>query len=253
MHRGERDDLRGKVEAQRNVLTAISVSPCGGSAARNVGIRWLSSSAHPESWVGFPDDDCVLVDGTLETVESLLPKSRLRFLLGQYGPSLSEIDGDVYPTRPLPAARLPFPHQRLVSGSTMYCRLGDLVKIGGYIDEIGVGAIWDAGEENDLVTRLLLAGARGVYLPQVRALHPYRQRSYLKSQAPWIGLNSAYASVSLRFVPTAVRSWLGLLGRVVTRRQSARDSLALARESVNPAALQVVKDRFMQARTVGRR
>ena len=141
VHRGERVDLRDRLQAEPNVLTVIPVSAYGGSAARNAGIRWVAEFAHLDSWIGFPDDDCVVVPGTLDAVEARLEDTSQRFLLGRYGPSLSEIDSAVYPDEPLTADRLPFPDQRLVSCSTMYCRLADLLQVEGFVEEIGIGAV----------------------------------------------------------------------------------------------------------------
>ena len=253
VHRGDRVDLRQQLQAEPNVLTVISVSPCGGSAARNVGIRWVAEFAHLDSLIGFPDDDCVVAPGTLRAVASRLEDTGVRFLLGRYGPSLSQIDAAVYPDEPLTADHLPFPDQRLVSCSTMYCRLGDLLHIGGFVEQIGIGAAWEAGEENDLVTRLLRTGARGVYLPEICVFHPYREREPTRSQASWIGLNTAYASVSLRFAPTALQAWAGLVARTLTRRQTARTSMEVARSAMNPSARKGVRLRFREAGQARRR
>jgi len=138
---------------------------------RNLGIR----QAHGELLV-FADDDCVLPDDYVEKLSRHLPQLSDRLLFG-FGNVLNLEDGQPFvptfkpPRKPVSAWNC----DTLCSVGLVFHRRS--FEIAGLFDEeFGVGARYPAGEELELLLRLLSKGISGIYLPDLVILHPRRSR-----------------------------------------------------------------------------
>jgi GT2 family glycosyltransferase len=147
-------------------LRSIRCAP-GLSRARNVGLR---NSLAPI--VGFPDDDCWYFEDTLGKVMGRFNADRdLQFLCGrivddQGGPCLHR-------NWPSEARNLAMADALVfVASAALFVRRGAIESVGPFDEDMGVGAAYGSCEEVDLVRRILRAGGRGIYDPDIRIGHP---------------------------------------------------------------------------------
>lgn len=140
----------------------------GLSRGRNLGLRHV----HGEI-VAFPDDDCLYPLDTLERVASAF--------VGD--PQLG-----VYTGMSITPAGVPSqgrwseePHRidrfNIWTSQTSYTtfyRSSTLAAAGAFNEDLGVGSgtLWGAGEETELMLRALRNGAKGLYDPALRIMHP---------------------------------------------------------------------------------
>lgn len=133
----------------------------GLSRARNIGLQHASGDI-----LCFPDDNCWYSHRTVEKVLRFFEdRPDIEFASGMQ----RSASGAPSMIRWLPAAsaitRRNVP--RTINSSTLFVRARCFSVVGGFDEALGVGAVspWLAGEENDLVYRLLSAGYSGYYCP----------------------------------------------------------------------------------------
>jgi len=136
------------------------------SHARNVGLLECRGAI-----VGFPDDDCLYPPGVLALVDA-------RFAAD---PTLDMLTGPAQsPTGGLGSGRWaatsgPITLEtvwKTVIAFNLFVRRDLLQRIGGFDDDLGVGARFGACEETDLAIRGIKAGAKGFYDTELRVVHP---------------------------------------------------------------------------------
>lgn len=145
----------------------IRCSVQGTSLARNAGWR-----AARGVWIAFVDDD-VRVDPTW--AEALRAATQAR-------PGVSFLTGRLRLERPTERpvavfdADTPIPIDRATvddvgHGANFVARREALEAVGGYDESLGPGARWQAGEDLELIDRLVVAGFTGRYEPGVSGYH----------------------------------------------------------------------------------
>ena len=143
----------------------------GLAANRNVGIQ----NAYGELLI-FADDDCVLPDDYVEKLSSYAPQLSDKLLFG-FGNVLNLEDGQPFvptfrpPSKPVSAWNC----DTLCSVSLVFSRRCFEI-VGLFDDEFGVGAHYPAGEELELLLRMLKKDISGVYLSKLVIFHPKRSR-----------------------------------------------------------------------------
>jgi GT2 family glycosyltransferase len=148
----------------------------GLSRARNLGLRLIYeeiSAAQEPVFIAFPDDDCVYPEGLLEGVVRLIkthPSSD--FFALPYGDETG-----IAPRFP----KIPR-HISLWNVFHFTSSVGLFVKARALVDmffdeKIGSGTDLPAGEEIDLVIRLLARGRRGVYDPTQVVYHKVNRKN----------------------------------------------------------------------------
>lgn len=137
----------------------------GLSQGRNVGLIFASGDL-----VAFPDDDCLYDSNVLREVLRVFAENPLVGFLGVGSKdALKDATTIPMPTEPCGINVRLMP----LFSPTLFVRRSWLAKVGGFDESLGVGApFYGAGEETDLVLRLLSAGALGIYLPQPIVFHP---------------------------------------------------------------------------------
>lgn len=244
IHRGKDAHARHLLEAHPGVLQVLTVEPMGVSQARNTGLRWALSRFAADTVVGFPDDDCTYPVGLIDAV--LTRVRGVDFVVGRYAPDLALVDTSSFPDRCAPLDSLPL---RLpVSSVGIFARLGDVNRIGGFQERLGVGATWDSGEDHDLVVRLILSGRNGRYEPAIVVNHPYGARPRWCRRSGWLGLMTAYSREDRRYAIPAARAWAALTADVVLRHMSPNTGLAIARASVDSTTALEVRRAYRRAR-----
>ena len=202
IHRGTDVDARQQLERHPGVLQVMGVEPMGVSRARNLGLHWASSRFAEDTIVGFPDDDCTYPVGLIEHAVRFL--RAVDFVVGRYSPSPDSIDTAAFPDEPAPLDSLPVLGP--VSSIGIFARLGHVNSIGGFQERLGVGAIWDSGEDHDLVVRLIRSGLQGRYEPALVVNHSYAVRPLFSRRIGWIGLMTAYSREDKRYAFSALRA-----------------------------------------------
>lgn len=187
------------------------------SAARNAGAR----VAHGQ-WLAIPDDDCWYEPDTLAQVAA-----QLRSAPSLDGLAINWVEQShrVAPEFDNP---LDLDAWRRFNGSdassiTLFLRTDLVQRIGGFDERIGVGQWCGAGEETDIVLRLLEAGARIERLHTARVHHAFGPRpvaglaaEYRQARARARGWGALCAKHRLPFT-TLVRGLLGPLAWPVLR------------------------------------
>ncbi len=212
-------------------------SPLRGlSAARNVGLHRVSSP-----WVAFTDDDCVPDHGWLAAIHrrtcgSDAPDGVSGRVLpfGEASPrthtlSLRVSDRPaVFRGRALPWA--------VGTGGNMAVKVALLRQIGGYDERLGAGTPGAAGEDLELIHRLLRAGSVLAFDPAAVVYHARvsaerrlaTRRSYGFGMGAFVGL---WAHEDW-WVATAMARWLGLRAVGVARALRHADRWRLREEAL---------------------
>lgn len=150
-------------------LHLVRLKSSGGlSRGRNVGLAVAKGLL-----IGFPDDDCLYQPEVLFEVISFFEENPRIGFLG-VGSRDAERDESTIPLPTRPCGI----NERLMPlfSPTLFVRRGWLFQTGGFNEALGVGApFYGAGEETDLVLRLLEEGAVGAYQPTPVVLHPAKQ------------------------------------------------------------------------------
>ena len=140
----------------------------GLSRARNAGLRLARGDL-----IAFPDDDCWYPQHLLESVEGWFRSHSEVGLL-----SVALLDADNLPSVPnAPAKSLRCTKSsawRLAISPSLFIRNSVPIKIGGFNEELGVGAAtkYQAGEEIDYALRALQNGFQMWYEPSLTVHHP---------------------------------------------------------------------------------
>ncbi len=244
VHRGGDDALRRRLAGHPAVLRVLPSEPVGISRARNIALQWASEHVPESAVVGFPDDDCTYPRGLLRRVIEELGRSD--FVVGAYSPHVTRVDSRVFPAGRALLNRVP-PSQAIASVG-LFCRLGDVMRVGGFNERLGVGAEWDSGEEHDLVVRLIRSGLVGVYDPSLVVQHDYVRRLPSDRRVGWLGLNTAYANENRKFVPLAAKAWAALGIDVIRLRVPARNAANIARKSLDGETSRQVRAGYRNVR-----
>jgi glycosyltransferase involved in cell wall biosynthesis len=137
------------------------------SHARNLGLTRCRGE-----FIGFPDDDCVYLDGFLASVDAIFRADpRLDALSGI---SVSECtkqgSGNRWRMERGPVA-LDTVWTSAISFN-LFLRKHVIDRLGGFDETLGIGCRFGSGEETDLVVRALQAGATMIYDPALAVVHP---------------------------------------------------------------------------------
>lgn len=188
------------------------------SAARNAGIQ-----AAQGRWIAVPDDDCWYDPDTLALVSDRLSRAP------QVQGLVINWPEQVHRVAPEHDSPLQFDAWRRFNGSdassiTLFLRADLLRQLGGFDERLGVGQWYGAGEETDLLLRLLAQGAVIERLPAARVHHAFGPRpvgslgaEYRHSRSRARGWGALCAKHRLPVITTG-RGLLGPLAWPLVRR-----------------------------------
>lgn len=140
-------------------------SRCGLSAARNDGLAVASGL-----FAAFPDDDCWYLPHTLATIDDLM---KAHPTMG--GITVACCDADARPS----VQNWPLREMEIYARNVWRCAVSigiflhreKITAVGGFDESLGVGALWESGEETDLLLRLLAGGMQILYQPEFLVGH----------------------------------------------------------------------------------
>ena len=145
------------------------------SAARNAALMVATGE-----WVAFPDDDCWYEPETLAAVRHA---AQNRSQVGAFVICWVEhYDAGCRPS-PDQRDRLTLDAWRRFRGGdassiTLFMRREAVVRVGGFDERLGVGQFYGAGEETDLILRLLTDGVEIMRLSSARVHHAFSTAIY---------------------------------------------------------------------------
>ncbi|HEX7120000.1 MAG TPA: glycosyltransferase [Longimicrobiales bacterium] len=198
-----RDDatLRA-IEARRCAgapIRYLRIPPRGLSAARNA-----AAAATERPILAFTDDDCVPARGWVATLDRVFAEStELAAVtgpvlpLGPARPGLHAVSGRTSAVRAEYRVRaLPW---RVGTGGNTAVRRAWLERLGGFDERLGAGTPGGAGEDMDLLYRLLRAGGTIRYEPDARVFHERQSTARRLASRPRYGHGmGAFCALRLR-------------------------------------------------------
>lgn len=230
------DDTSAEVStrySQSLPIEHVRVSRRGVSKARNAGLRYAAADL-----VSLADDDCWYPDGLLRAVGE-----RFAGDPGLDGLSVMQVDEQLRPSngrwarRPGQITRLNVWGRGVAAG--MFVRRSALLDVGPFDETLGrASGVWEAGEETDILIRIVAAGYRVDYDPSLFVHHPDPERdsAAVYPIERWRGYAEAMGHVMRkhRYPLHAVAYWCArpLVGAVVSAahgdRRRARLRLAVS-------------------------
>lgn len=136
------------------------------SSARNLGLHVASGQI-----LGFPDDDCIYPPGTLDHLNHRFASDA--GLAALAGAAITK-EGQVVSTRSHHEARLITKETVWTSviSFAFFIRADIMHRVGLFDEDLGIGARFGAAEETDLALRVVGAGAKFLFDPTVKIVHP---------------------------------------------------------------------------------
>ena len=236
--RGWQESTRKETADRHEIAVEMidAVAELSLSESRNLGLQYLAErDPASDGIVAFPDDDCWYVEDTLANVaEAFATHPDLPAVSGRYGPSRELLDRDRFPDAPeeLTVRKA----IKRVSSVTIFIRLENVMRLGGFNPQFGTGTALLAGEDTDYVLRMLEAGLTITYRPEIIVGHPYKERpSSFKS--PYVLILASHIRRMPRLLPLLVR---GLLTSVFRHPQGG--SRLYAFSFLRPALLSKVAE-----------
>lgn len=144
------------------IIEHVKVNKRGLSFARNMGLLRCRGRI-----IGFPDDDCVYYDDTIENVLFAFREDRSEVVIGR----LWDRGLCVPIFREWPRSRKKVTYwnfYRLVSSVTLFSCAAEL----RFDESLGAGAVFGSNEDADYIYRVLRSGGSVMYTPSVEVWHP---------------------------------------------------------------------------------
>ena len=175
------------------------------SLARNCGLKAASGD-----WVAFPDDDCWYEpDCLLKVKHAITSEKNLDGVVAAW----VEVEGEhVRPVHDLALSAWRDFRGGDASSITLFLRRERVAEQSGFDTRIGVGQYFGAGEETDLVLRLLADHRRLQFLPEARVHHHFSEERPALSAASWLSVLRRARGVGAIYAKHELRLWVVLRG-----------------------------------------
>jgi len=182
------EEMRSRIKNERkyNNVLYLKSKETGLSKGRNLGIKHAKGE-----WLLFFDDDAILAKGFFEKIEKPLKENQKKEIVF-YGEVLNLEDASSYIKRSI---KTPYLH---LWNFDSVCSIGllfnkSVVKKVGYFDEeFGAGSSFGAGEEADIIIRVLKKKVKIRYLENFIVYHPKTKFDLEKKYIYGYGLGALY-------------------------------------------------------------
>lgn len=199
------------------------------SGARNLGIAEATGDV-----IAFPDDDCWYAPDLVEQVQAAFQQHPTwDALVAQW---VEQAEGMARPTaggQTLSAAAWRQFRGGEASSISLFARASALQRHGGFDERLGVGQWFGAGEETDLLLRMLCGGALVGQWPSARVHHRFVLQALARPQAQWRSVLHRARGTGAIYAKHRLSGWVFLRGllspvaKALWQRQGLR-ALALA-------------------------
>jgi len=150
-------------------LKHIRMTGTGASRARNVGLKHATAEL-----IGFPDDDCQYCDGYLNAIDQIFTNDpTIGCISGSPTAITDKVLGSGWQMSPMDLDSVTVLNR--CQEFTIFVRKQNVGHL-RYNERLGVGAqtLWGADEGPDFLIRLVQAGVRLVYFPNLFVYHPQK-------------------------------------------------------------------------------
>lgn len=165
-------------------IAHIKTEQKGLSRARNIGIKHARYDI-----IGFPDDDCIYADTTLEFVKEYFDKNEhIDFIAG----TVIDTNHDLKAGNLLhDSCRITMNNfMKTVMSASLFARSRHFQKT-VFCEKLGAGTYFGSAEESDLAFHFLKNGLQGQYLPdRINIHHDYHEPSLSKEYQYALGLGA---------------------------------------------------------------
>lgn len=161
-----RDDIK---------IVHISFSFSSNTKARNEGVRHASYS-----WVGFPDDDCWYPDDAVEKLLDQIKKTETEGVFINWCDPLPQVSKTMFSFGPgIMQLNEAF---TLASCICIFFKTETFLQVNGFNEKMGLGidTLVKAGEEQDLMLKIIARGNRIYKSPEIVVYHPMNERTWNK-------------------------------------------------------------------------
>ena len=135
----------------------------GLSKSRNIGLAHVNGDI-----VAFPDDDCLYPPNLLKNIHDFFRNNDYHILTGK---TIEKETGKIVAGKNILVKQVLTPLNILGSSTTLFIKNDNVVI--NFDERFGLGAIFNAEEENELIFRLLKQGYKGYYYPDINYVyHP---------------------------------------------------------------------------------
>lgn len=162
------DDRTRAVVAEHGA-TYVRCDVPGASLARNLGARHASAAV-----VAFTDDDCRPRPGWADAFAAAFADPAVGFAVGPVAGVAGGSAADVV-ERDVRRWAWPADPAHIGSGASMAVRRDALLAVDGFDERLGPGAALAAGEDHEMLLRLLRAGWHGAWAPGAAVDHDDRR------------------------------------------------------------------------------
>jgi glycosyltransferase involved in cell wall biosynthesis len=157
------------IEKFSDLTIRYLTSEIGLSKARNIGLKSSIGNL-----VGFPDDDCPYPRKLLENIDNFFLSNNYDILMGK---TINKKNNKIVAGKQAYLPSVLKPNNILGSSTTLFIKKDNIEIL--FDERFGLGAVFNAEEENDLVFRLLKSGISGYYNPDLNFVyHPPSDLDY---------------------------------------------------------------------------
>ena len=184
------------------------LTPANLSAARNRGIAEATGDV-----IAFPDDDCWYSSDLIEQVQLAFEhQPTWDGLVAQWVEQAEGVGRQADVGSTLSAQAWQQFRGGEASSISLFIKVATLRRFGGFDEQLGVGQWFGAGEETDLLLRMLGGGAMIGQWSKARVHHRFAPQAKLQQHAPWRDILHRARGTGAIYAKHRMSGWVILRG-----------------------------------------